>query len=138
MRPCTTGPSWSYHTRFCKNASFTFDLSAVTLTMERLCNFSACINSSFFKMDIITHYFIRLCNIRSLNILHLWPKCCDLENERSMSIGNLYKSQLFEQMDIVTHYPIVVQLAFLSILDHWPWCYDISLEIRYGSVLSLC
>ncbi len=33
------------------------------------------------KMDMVIHYHIRLCNIATLSILHLWLWCCDLNNE---------------------------------------------------------
>ncbi len=57
----------------------TFDLAVVTLTMERLCQFSTFINASLLKMYMVTHYHIMLCNIASLIILYLWPWCYDLD-----------------------------------------------------------
>ncbi len=59
-----------------------------------LCNLLACINSSFFKMDIVTpHYYIRLCNIESLSILDRWLWCfyhIRLSNTVSLGILDLW------------------------------------------------
>ncbi len=83
-----------------------------------LCNLSACINFSFLKVGIVTHYYIRLWSVASLSMLDLWPRWCDLDWKGHLCNLSACINSSFLKMDIVTpHYC----LRLYNIIFKHPW-----------------
>ncbi len=117
MHPCPlTLVMWPWHWKKCS------------------CIFSDCINASHLKMEIVTHFHIRLCNMASFSILG--EMILTLEN--CEPILSFYILPIFWKF-IITHYHIqLCNIVSLCILDLLSWRCDHDIETIVHINFSAC